>query len=176
MKYLISFICLFITSQCFSQNLLQGIVKDRKGEPIFAVNIYLKSIPQKGTTTDFDGKFKLEIGDLKDTLIVSFLGYKTREILLTSISFNEKITIVLQEDAQTLDAIIITARDPISEQFSVVKLNKLDIYLNPVSQGDPLLAITFLPASTTVNETANPSLRGSSADRSRVILNGVPIY
>jgi len=48
--------------------------------------------------------------------------------------------------------------------------------LSPVSQGDPLKAITILPASTTTNETANPSLRGSSADRTRVILNGVPIY
>jgi len=176
MRFLISFIFLFIACQCFSQNLLQGIVKDKKGESIFAVNIYLKSEPQKGTTTDFDGKFKLEIVDLKHTLIVSFLGYKTREILLSSMDFNEKITIVLQEDVQSLDEVIIMARDPISEQFSVVKLNKLDIYLNPVSQGDPLKAITSLPASTNTNETANPSLRGSSADRSRVILNGVPIY
>jgi len=176
MKCIILLFCLFISSICFCQNLLQGIVKDRKDEPIFAVNIYLKSTPQKGATTDFDGNFKLKIENLNDTLIVSFLGYKTKEILLTSINFNKKLSITLQENAQTLDAVIITARDPISEQFSVVKIQKLDIYFNPVSQGDPLLSITSLPASTNTDETANPSLRGSSADRSRVILNGVPIY
>jgi hypothetical protein len=176
MKFILLLFCLFLPSVCFTQNIIEGIVTDKKGESIFAVNIYLKSIPQKGTTTGFDGDFKLSIKNLNDTLVVSFLGFKTREILLTSIDYYKKLIIILEEDAQTLDAIIITARDPISEQFSVIKLKKLDIYFNPVSQGDPLLAITSLPASTTTDETANPSLRGSSADRSRVILNGVPIY
>ncbi len=37
-------------------------------------------------------------------------------------------------------------------------------------------AITLMPASTTTDETANPSLRGSSPDRSRITLNGVPVY
>ena len=176
MKCLLFLLFLFITSFCYSQSFLRGVVNDRKSKPIFAANVYLKSTPQKGATTDFDGNFSFNINNLNDTLIVSFLGYKTREILLSSIDFNKKLIVVLQEDAQTLETIIITARDPISEQFSVVKLNKLNIYLNPVSQGDPLKAITALPASTNTNETANPSLRGSSADRSRVILNGVPIY
>ena len=176
MKCIIFVFCLFISSFCFCQNLLQGIVKDKKGESIFAVNIYLKSTPQKGTTTDFDGNFKLKIEDFNDALIVSFLGFKAKEILLSSIDFNKKLIVTLLENVQTLDAVIISARDPISEQFSVVKLDKLDIYLSPVSQGDPLKAITILPASTTTNETANPSLRGSSADRSRVILNGIPVY
>ncbi len=176
MRFLLFILCLITSSFCFSQNLIQGIVKDKKREPIFAVNIYLKSEPQKGTTTGFNGNFSLKTKNKNDTLIVSFIGYKTREILLSSINYNEKMAIVLQENAQSLDEVIITARDPISEQFSVVKLNKLDVYLNPVSQGDPLKAITSLPASTNTNETANPSLRGSSADRSRVILNGVPIY
>ena len=175
MKSIVCLFCLFISTFCFCQNLLQGSVKDTKGEPIFAANAYLKSTPQTGATTGFDGNFKLEVEDINDVLIVSYLGFKTKEILLTSIDFNKKLNIVLEEDAQSLDAIIITARDPISEQFSVVKLKKLDIYFNPISQGDPLLAITSLPASTNTDETANPSLRGSSADRSRVILNGVPI-
>jgi CarboxypepD_reg-like domain/TonB-dependent Receptor Plug Domain len=176
MRFTILLFCLFVSFFCFSQNILQGIVKDKKGEGVFAVNIYLKSTPQKGTTTDFDGNFELNTEDFNDILIVSFLGYKTREILLSSIDFNKKLIVVLKENSQTLEAIIIEARDPISEQFSVVKIRKLDVYLNPVSQGDPLKAITSLPASTTTNETANVSLRGSSADRSRVILNGVPIY
>lgn len=75
-----------------------------------------------------------------------------------------------------MQEVIIEAKDPISEQFSVTKMDKLDVYLNPVSQGDPLKAITILPASTNTDETANPSLRGSSPDRSRVILKGIPIY
>lgn len=71
--------------------------------------------------------------------------------------------------------VIIVTKDPISEKFSVQKLNRMDIYLNPASNADPLKAISILPASTNVEETANQKFRGGSADRSRVYLNGSPI-
>lgn len=87
-------------------------------------------------------------------------------------SQNENDTI---SNIQELKEIILVAKDPISENFSVEKLGKMDIYLNPASNADPLKAISVLPASTNVEETANPSLRGGSADRSRVYLNGSPI-
>ncbi len=161
----------------FSQIQINGVVKDRQDNPVFAANVYLKSEPQKGTTTNFEGEFTLKISNKNDTLIISFIGYKTKEISLSEIDLNNRILVVLEDDAQTLEEVLITAKDPISEQFSVVKMTMIkDVYLNPVSQGDPLKAITVLPASTTTNETANPSLRGSSADRTRVVLNGVPIY
>ena len=36
-----------------------------------------------------------------------------------------------------------------SEKFSITKLDSLDIYVNPISNGDPLKTITSLPVSTT---------------------------
>ena len=176
MKHYIFTIIFFISIPAFSQSLLKGVVKDRNGNPVFAANIYLKNNPQNGSTTDFEGNFTLSLTNLTDTLIVSFIGFKTTKIPLHSIPDNVFLNVVLKENSQTLSDIIVTAQDPISEKFSVVKMNKLNIYLNPVSQGDPLKAITSLPASTTTDESANPSLRGSSADRTRVVLNNVPIY
>jgi len=171
---LILFLFLSVTS--FAQSGLKGVVKDKKGKPVFAANVYLKSSPQKGVITDFNGRFSLQISNRKDTLIVSFIGFQTKKIPLASIDLNKQLVVILKKNTQSLEEVIISAQDPISKHFSVVKMNKLDIYFNPVSQGDPLKAITIIPASTTTDETANPSLRGSSADRSRVLLNGVPIY
>lgn len=74
-----------------------------------------------------------------------------------------------------LEEVVVIGKDPISEKFSVKKIKPLDIYFNPASNGDPLKAITTLPASTDVDETANPSLRGGSSDRSRVYINGSPV-
>ncbi len=176
MKYFLVILLSVLSYTSFSQSTINGLVKDEKDEPIFAVNVYLKSFPQKGTTTDFNGNFNLIIDDLGDTLLVSYIGYETKEILLSTIDFSKPLIIVLNKNSQNLEEVIIKASDPISEKFSVVKMKKMDIYLNPISQGDPLKAITVLPASTTTDETANPSLRGSSADRTRVMLNGVPIY
>lgn len=74
-----------------------------------------------------------------------------------------------------LDEVVVVGKDPISEKFSITKLSKMDIYFNPASNADPLKAIAVLPSSTNVDESANPSLRGGSPDRSRVYLNGAPI-
>jgi hypothetical protein len=176
MKYCILLILFSISVTVSSQSLLKGVVKDSKGDAVFAANVYLKNNPQKGIVTDLDGNFSLSVNDRTDTLIISFIGYNTTRVPLHSIPINEFLNVVLKENSKTLAEVYITAQDPISEKFSVVKLGKLNIYLNPVSQGDPLKAITSLPASTTTDESANPSLRGSSADRTRVVLNNVPIY
>ena len=161
----------------FAQSKINGVVNNREGEPIFAANVYFKSAPQKGVTSNFEGIFSLNLTHVKDTLIVSFIGYQTKEIPTVGLDVSKSIIVILNKNSQTLAEVIIRAKDPISEQFAVVKMEMLkDVYLNPASQGDPLKAITVLPASTNTDETANPSLRGSSPDRSRVVLNGVPIY
>ena len=56
-------------------------------------------------------------------------------------SQNENDTI---SNIQELKEIILVAKDPISEKFSVEKLGKMDIYLNPASNADPLKAISVL--------------------------------
>lgn len=176
MRVLLISILLFFNFYSQSQTALKGVVIDTRNNSVFAANVYLKSNPQKGVTTDFDGKFTINFKSLNDTLIVSFVGFKTKEVPVASINFEKPFVVIMEENTQSLKEVIVFAQDPISEKFSVVKMNKLDIYLNPVSQGDPLKSITTLPASTTTDETANPSLRGSSADRSRVVFNDVPIY
>ncbi len=176
MRVLISISALLICCICSAQYRISGTVNDKRGNPVFAANVYIKSDPGRGVATDFDGQYNLQFTSLTDTLIVSHISYKQRYFVVEDIDLSSNFTIVLYDKTRTIKEIIVTAGDPVSEQFSAVKLKQMQIYLNPVAQGDPLKAITVLPASTTVNETANPSLRGSVADRSRVVLNGVPVY
>lgn len=103
---------------------------------------------------------------------------KTKLLLIVSFislsSFSQVKKDSLKVGDNILDEVVISSK-PISEKFSVTKVEKLDVYLNPVSNGDVLKGINILPSSTNINETANPTLRGGRADRSRVYLNGVPI-
>ncbi|MEM8929384.1 MAG: TonB-dependent receptor [Bacteroidota bacterium] len=168
-------ISLLLCLQLQAQNLIKGVVKDDKG-PVFAANVFLKSNPEQGTTTDFDGSFELGVISENDTLVVSYIGYTTLETLVRRLQKDRIHVFLLVRSAQTLDEVILFGPDPISNKFSVQKLEKLDIYMSPIAQGDPLKAITILPASTIDDETVNPSLRGSNPDRSRVIFNNVPIY
>lgn len=151
------------------------MVKDADG-PVFAANVFVKSNPEQGTTSDFDGLFQLGLSSENDTLVVSYIGYAVLEVPTDQLDKAQVNVFTLIRLAQTLDEVILLGPDPISDEFSVQKLEKLDIYLNPIAQGDPLKAITILPASTTDDETVNPSLRGSNPDRSRVVFNNVPIY
>ena len=86
----LAILILFLSLPSFSQIQINGIVKDEKGEPVFAANVFLKSLPQKGTTTNFDGEFTLDISTRNDTLVVSFIGYKTKEIPLMEIETGNK--------------------------------------------------------------------------------------
>ncbi|MEL7123108.1 MAG: carboxypeptidase-like regulatory domain-containing protein, partial [Bacteroidota bacterium] len=160
-----------------AQSSLKGQVKSKAGEEIFAANVYLKNNLQKGTQTDFNGKFELSLQseDLKDTLVISYLGYASQEYVLENLDIDQNLAVVLKQDQQSLVEVIIKAKSPISEQFAVTKLDRLQIYTNPIAQGDPLKAITGLAASTNVDESANPALRGSSAGRSLVVFNKVPV-
>ena len=63
----------------FSQQagLVSGVVKDTlTGELLFTVNVY-HAATAKGTTTDFDGKYSLQVPYGKQTLSFSLVGYVT---------------------------------------------------------------------------------------------------
>lgn len=170
---LLSILMIWLPLSSWGQQTFTGKVIDQNGEAIFAANVYPQKQPELGTTTNLKGEFKLS-GNAQDTLICSFIGYKPQAIPFREI--NQPITIILPAQKAELAAITVLGKNPISEQFSIQKLERLDIYLHPVANADPLRAISFMAASTNTDESANTNLRGSSANRSRVLLDGVPIY
>lgn len=174
-KLFISLFAIFAEVKIANAQEISGIVVDERNLPIFAANVYFESNPNNGTISDLNGYFSIPYTYDNDTLIITFIGYQKKRILAIELEKGSKNIITLNTDPVLLDAVIARST-PISEQFSTEKLSSLDIYMNPVSQADPLKAIINMTASTNSDESANPSLRGSSYDRSRVIYNGVPIY
>lgn len=178
MKQLFISICaiLFI-NQAFTQTIISGFVQDQKGEVLISATCFLVKNKSKVTYVDFDGKFELSINEneLIDTLEIRYLGYISKQIPVINLIENPLTIIVLKEEKNMMSEIVVSARNPISEDFSVKQLKPLDIYFNPMAKGDPLNAIQLLPASTDTEESASPSLRGSSPNRSIVVIDGVPI-
>ncbi|MFT6320893.1 MAG: hypothetical protein ACJAT4_001822 [Granulosicoccus sp.] len=62
------------------KNKLKGIVKDHNGETLIGANILLEE--DKGTTTDIDGKFELEIPNDWESFEITFsyMGFETQVI------------------------------------------------------------------------------------------------
>ncbi|MEM7548473.1 MAG: TonB-dependent receptor [Bacteroidota bacterium] len=175
--FTISFIWASVNLSLGQQLKLIGKVLDQKSNPLFAVNIFVKGNTTIGVITDFEGYFEMNIPieNLKDTLQLSYIGFENQFVPIATLVNNKNVSLVLKESLDLLKEVIITANDPITDEFSVVKLSRLDIYRNPIAAADPLRAIAILPASTNTDESANVELRGSSSGRSAVIVNNVPI-
>lgn len=111
MKKLLPILILFLlTNLALAQNAtVSGTVKDNNQAPLFGVNVSLKNT-NKGTQTNENGEF--EISNLENgnyTLLISYLGFKTREIQLSvSNNLNKNLeTITLYEGNEILSEVIV---------------------------------------------------------------------
>lgn len=105
MKHLLSLFLIFSIASVFSQTKVSGIIKDTSGEPIAFANVFFKD-SQTGTITDENGRFYLESDNTYQTVIFSFIGYTTKEILLNQRS-TYNMEVVLSESADALDEVVV---------------------------------------------------------------------
>ena len=82
---------------------INGKVVDASGEPIIGANVVVKGTTN-GTITDIDGNFSLNV-PAECILQVSYIGYNTQEIKVTSSTTN--INIKLVEDTETLEEVVV---------------------------------------------------------------------
>lgn len=85
------------------QQKIKGQVIDNKGAPLAGASILEKGTI-KGTQTDFDGNFSLEVSGPNATLVVSYVGYTTREIIVGT---QTTLTIKMEENSAQLDEVVI---------------------------------------------------------------------
>ena len=84
---------------------IAGIVLDEHGDPLPGANISVKGKEKTGTITDMDGNFSMKSLAPKTTLIVSFMGYKSKEIVVAQT--DKKMRISLEPDSESLDEVVV---------------------------------------------------------------------
>ena len=84
------------------QSKVSGTISDGN-EPIVGASVIVKGDKSKGTITDLDGNFSLDVAP-GTTLVISYIGYKTVEVKAAA---GMKIT--LQEDNTSLSEVVVTA-------------------------------------------------------------------
>jgi TonB-linked SusC/RagA family outer membrane protein len=82
---------------------VKGIVTDQSGEPITGANVILKGT-QKGTITDIDGNFTLDVPGPNSVLLVSFVGYEAQEVTPGS---RGQVKVTLLEDSELLEDVVV---------------------------------------------------------------------
>lgn len=99
-------------SQPAPDKIIIGSVTDEKGEPLPGVSILVKG-SQKGTSTDYDGNYQIEMQPGDDILVVSYVGYITQEI---SIGNTTQLNITLQPDIKSLEEVVVIGYGSVSKK------------------------------------------------------------
>ena len=79
-----------------------GTVVDQTGYPLPGANVVIKGT-DKGTQTDFDGNFSLEVVPSGRALVVSYIGFQSEEIPIYASIMN----VQLEEDISALEEVVV---------------------------------------------------------------------
>ena len=101
--FLTLFLALLVQISFAQERMVSGVVSDNSGMPIPGVNVLVKGTTL-GTQTDFDGKYSIKASS-SQTIIFTFVGMKTQEIVASSATLNVK----LADNAVELEGVVITA-------------------------------------------------------------------
>ncbi|MEG3656760.1 TonB-dependent receptor [Arenibacter palladensis] len=82
---------------------ISGTITDNEGSPLPGANIVEKGTTN-GVTADFDGRFSLEIAKENAILIVSYVGFGTKEVALSGKTY---ISVSLEESAVGMDEVVV---------------------------------------------------------------------
>ncbi|MGV3505084.1 MAG: SusC/RagA family TonB-linked outer membrane protein [Adhaeribacter sp.] len=144
---------------------LSGKITNESGEALPGVTVLLKGT-QNGTTTDPGGNFSLTVPDGTGTLIISFVGYTTRE---EPINNRSNLQISLQPDAKALEEVVVVGygtqkRSDVTGSVAVVTGE--DILRAPVNNAIQGLKGTVAGVNVFLNS-------GSPTSSPKVVIRGV---
>ncbi|WP_179351300.1 SusC/RagA family TonB-linked outer membrane protein [Winogradskyella vidalii] len=94
-----------VISKSYQETKVSGNVTDAQNVPLPGASI-IKKGTSSGTTSDFDGNFTLQFNSYPITLVVSYMGFESKEVTINKPEF---LNISLQESDHKLDEVVITA-------------------------------------------------------------------
>ena len=115
-----------LSDSCASPVVVRGMVigSDDK-EPVIGASVVIDGT-KKGVVTNVDGQFALKVPP-DTSLVISYIGYKTKKVHVSSLLHSDNNVIVLEEDREAmLDGIVAIATQPTCKGEN--KGNKDDVY------------------------------------------------
>lgn len=131
---LILFTCLLSVTAWSQERTVAGkVTATEDGLPIPGVNVVIQGT-SKGTTTDVDGNYSLTLGPGENTLVFTFVGYKTATVDVTN---RTTVDFSLELDVTSLDEIIVVGYGTQREKdltSSITTIKSEDIMRTPSGQ------------------------------------------
>ncbi|WP_458628697.1 SusC/RagA family TonB-linked outer membrane protein [Winogradskyella sp. PC D3.3] len=176
------FCLIMLPATLMAQSTVTGTVTDKANAmPLPGVNVIIKGTA-RGTSTDFDGKFSLELSQ-GEIIVVSYLGYTTQEIEFTG---QATIDVVIEEDASQLDEVVLIGYGTTTKKDatgSVEAVTSKDFTRGNIVTPENLLSGRV--AGVTINTSGAPGsgseikIRGGSSinasNNPLIVIDGLPI-
>lgn len=153
---------LFMGLQVWAQGTIRGKILDDKGEPLIGATIRVKGT-SKGTVTDMNGNFKLNVED-GTVVTISAIGMKTTEK-----SAQDGMTVKLASETRNMGEVVVTAlavqREKRSLGYATTQVKGDDL-----NQGQDRSALSALAGKVAGVNITNTS--GSPGSGTRVVIRG----
>ncbi len=160
-----------------------GTVTDPGNAPLPGVSIGIKGTT-KGTVTNIDGNFSLQVPDENSVLIFSFIGYANKEI---AVAGQTVINVSMSEDVMKLDEVVVTGYGVSKKKDltgSLTSIKESDFKTGVISSPEQLLQGKVAGVQTTSNNGEPGSgsvvrVRGASTIMSGIqplyVVDGIPL-
>jgi iron complex outermembrane receptor protein len=159
---------------------IKGKVTDTSGSALPYMNVLVKGT-SIGTTTSDSGEFSLTVKGLPVTIVVSSIGFKTKEVTVTNNSF---LNIAIEEGDESLGEIIITGsrtapRSSTDSPLPIDVVGVKELLSTGQTTFDKALAFK-IPSFNTVQTPVNDAtslldpyeIRNMGPSRTLVLING----
>lgn len=154
-----------VTQITFAQErAVSGTVSDNAGLPLPGVSVLVKGT-KTGTQTDFDGKYSIKVAP-SQTLVFSYIGMQTQEIIASSTSQNVR----LKDASVELEGVVVTAALGIKREKKSISYAVQDLKGSIINEGGTNNAVAALSGNVSGLQVTSPSTMGGST---RIILRGV---
>lgn len=172
----------FVTSVAFSQGTITGQVVDSDLGPLPGASVVVKGTTN-GTSTDFDGKFKLNVSSASGEIEVSFVGFATKTVAFNVTGGTKDLgTITLVSDNSLDEVVIVGVVDIAKERETPVAVSTIKAEEIVERLGNQELP-ELLNATPSVYATKSGggfgdsriNIRGFDQVNTAVLINGVPV-
>ena len=180
---LVLFVVLMAQLTFAQERSVSGTVSDNAGLPIPGVSVLVKGT-KSGTQTDFDGKFIIKV-DPSQTLVFSYVGMNTQEVVAKSTTINVKMA----SSSTELENVVVTTalgikREKKSLGYATQEIKAADLtsgassgnFLNELSgkaAGVQIRRNTNFGGSTNVVSRGIKNLTGNN--QMLIVIDGMPI-
>lgn len=182
----LSLLLLFVLTLCsmsFAQKSVSGTITDPDGVPLIGASVVAKGTTT-GAITDIDGNFTLDVPENTNFLVVSYTGFETQEIDITSTSV---INLIMNEGS-ILDEVVVVAggieKNKARLGYAIQNVNPDEVlasqevnFVNALNS--KVAGVTVTSSSGSPGASSNIRIRGNTSvngtNSPLFIIDGVPI-